>query len=145
MKKEKRKIEVIPYLTFSGTCEEAVNTYIHAFGGEILYVSRWTEKTYDNTPEQIGKVMHMEFMIGSTRMAAGDNFDSGEVNTDIKLMVHMDSESEALQAITVLSEGGIRVSPLHLHPEPDDGGFGSTTRDRFGYTWFITCPNPAKQ
>ena len=28
----------------------------------------------------------MEFVIGSTRMEAGDNFDSGEVNTDIKLM-----------------------------------------------------------
>ena len=29
----------------------------------------------------------MEFVIGSTRIEAGDNFDSGEVNADIKLMV----------------------------------------------------------
>lgn len=108
---EKKKIEVIPYLSFNGDCEEAVNTYINAFGGEISYVSRWTEKNYENTSEQIGKVMHMEFVIGSTRMA----------------------------------EGGTRLSPLHPHPEPDDGGCGSATRDRFGFTWFITCPNPAKQ
>lgn len=142
---EKKKIEVIPYLSFNGNCEEAVNTYINAFGGEISYVSRWTEKTYGNTPEQIGKVMHMEFVIGSTHMAAGDNFDAREVKTDIKLMIHMDSEEEALHAISVLAEGGTMLSPLKPHPEPDDGGCGSATRDRFGFTWFITCPNPAKQ
>ncbi len=28
----------------------------------------------------------MEFVIGSTRIEAGDNFDSGEVNDDIKLI-----------------------------------------------------------
>lgn len=56
------------------------------------------------TPEQIGKVMHVEFMIGSTRMAAGDLFDCAEVNTDIKLMIHMDSEEEALHAISVLAD-----------------------------------------
>lgn len=37
---EKRKIEVIPYLSFKGNCEEALNTYIEAFGGEICYMSR---------------------------------------------------------------------------------------------------------
>lgn len=36
------------------------------------------------------------------------------------------------------------ISPLQPHPEPDDGGCGSVTRDRFGYTWIITCPNPDK-
>ena len=44
---EKKIIEVIPYLSFSGNCEEALNTYIKAFGGEIHYMSRWTEETFD--------------------------------------------------------------------------------------------------
>lgn len=51
-------ITVIPYLSFTGNCEEALNTYIEAFGGEIYYLSRWNEKTFDVTPDQIGKVMH---------------------------------------------------------------------------------------
>lgn len=140
-----KKIEVIPYLSFKGNCEEAVNVYINAFGGEIYFMSRWTEKNFDMTPEQIGKVMHVEFAIGSTNMAAGDIFDCAEVNTDIKLMIHMDSEEEALHAISVLSEGGDILSPLSPHPEPDDDGCGSITKDRFGFTWIITCPNPAKQ
>ena len=37
------------------------------------------------------------------------------------------------------------ISPLKPHPAPDDGGCGSITKDRFGYTWIITCPNPDKK
>ncbi|MCM1024995.1 MAG: VOC family protein [Roseburia sp.] len=141
----RQKIEVIPYLSFKGNCEEAINMYIKAFGGEIYFLSRWSENTYDMTPEQIGKIMHVEFAIGNTRMAAGDTFDRAEVNTDVKLMIHMDSEEEALQAVSLLAEGGTVLSPLRPHPEPDDSGCGSVTKDRFGYTWIITCPNPAKR
>lgn len=140
-----KKIEVIPYLTFSGCCEEAVNTYIKAFGGEIFYMSRWSEETFEATPEQIGKVMHVAFSIGGTRMAAGDDFNGSGANAPIKLMVHMDSEDEALRAISALSEGGELLSPLKPHPKPDDGGCGSLIKDRFGFVWIITCPNPAKQ
>ncbi len=140
---EKKKIEVIPYLAFQGNCEEVVNCYISIFGGGIHYMSRWSKETYDRTPEQIGKVMHVEFALGGTHMAAGDTFDTAQVNTDIRLMVHMESEEEARHAVSALAEGGTVLSPLQPHPKPDDGGCGSVTKDRFGYTWIITCPNPA--
>lgn len=140
-----KKIEIIPYLSFNGNCEEALKTYIEAFGGEIYGMSRWSEETYEVTPEQIGKVMHAEFALGNTHMAAGDIFDGAGVNTGIKLMIHMDSQEAALHTISVLAEGGTVLSPLKPHPKPDDGGCGSVTKDRFGYTWIITCPNPAKQ
>lgn len=142
---EQKKIEVIPYLSFNGNCEEALHTYIEAFGGEVYYMSRWSEDTFDVTPDQIGKVMHVEFALGGTRMAVADSFDGAEVNTNIKLMIHMDSEEEALHTMSVLAEGGTVLSPLQPHPEPDDAGCGSIAKDRFGYTWIITCPNPAKQ
>lgn len=141
---KKGKIEIIPYLSFAGNCEEALHTYIKAFGGEILYMSRWSEENSE-TPEQIGKVMHVEFTLGGTRMSAGDSFDTGAVNTDIKLMIHMDSKEEAADTVAVLAEGGTIIAPLEPHPVPDDDGCGSITRDRFGFTWIITCPNPAKQ
>lgn len=141
-----KKIEVVPYLGFKGgNCEEAINTYIKAFGGEIVWMSRWSEKSCDN-PELIGKVMHAAFDIGSTRMSGGDSLDCDEVKTDISLMIHMDTETEALHAISLLTEGGgILLQPLKPHPEPDDGGCGASVKDRFGFSWIITCPNPAKQ
>lgn len=142
---EKRP-DIIPYLTFMGNCEEALHTYMDAFGGEIYGMSRWSEETYEGPPEQIGKVMHVEFRLGNTRMAAGDNFGKAWERSAISLMVHMDSKEEALRAIEALSaEGGTVLSPLHPHPAPDDGGCGSMTRDRFGYNWIVTCPNPDKQ
>ena len=51
---------------------------------------------------------------------------------------------QAKRAIAFLLEGGEAISPLRPHPVPDDGGCGSVTKDRFGYTWIITCPNPDK-
>lgn len=140
-----KKPVIIPYLTFNGDCEEAVGAYIAAFGGEILYMSRWDSENCRNS-EQIGKVMHVEFALGGTRMSAGDSFDFNGDNIPIRLMVHMDSMDEARHAIDTLMQGGGAVlSPLRPHPAPDDGGCGSMTRDRFGYFWIITCPNPDKQ
>ena len=141
----KKKVEVIPYLEFKGNCEEALNTYIAAFGGEICYISRWSEENFNVTPEQIGKIMHARFILGNTNMAAGDNFDCSEVNTNIRLMIDMDSKEEAAQTIDVLAERGTVLSPLLPHPKPDDGGCGAVVKDRFGFTWIITCPNPDKQ
>ena len=57
-----RRIEVVPYLEFKGNCEEAINAYIEAFGGEIYWMSRFSENTAE-TPDFIGKVMHVEFAI----------------------------------------------------------------------------------
>ena len=141
---EQKKVQIIPYLSFNGSCEEAVNTYIKAFGGEITYLSRYSEENCGEHTDRIGTVMHTEFTLGGSPMSAGDGYDSKKVNTGIKLMIHMDSKEEALRTISVLAEGGAILWPLRPHPKPDDGGCGSGTRDRFGYTWIITCPNPDK-
>lgn len=138
------QITVIPYLSFNGCCEKAISTYIQAFGGQVLYLSRWSEETCGGRPEKIGKVMHAEFALGSTRMSGGDSFEYVEGNTAIKLMIHMETMEQALQAIAALAQGGEAISPLKPHPKPDDSGCGSVTKDRFGYTWIITCPNPNK-
>lgn len=139
-----KRIDIIPYLTFNGNCEEALRTYMEAFGGKIHHLSRWDRQNCGR-PEQIGTVMHVEFRLGNTPMGAGDNFDfSGD--PAVKLMVHLDTMEEARHAIDTLAAGGGTVlSPLHPHPAPDDGGCGSATRDRFGYVWFVTCPNSDKQ
>lgn len=140
-----KKIDVIPYLPFNGDCEEALHTYMEAFGGEIYYMSRWSEDNCGPASERIGKVMHVEFALGATRMAAGDAFDAESLEKGIKLMIHMDSYEEALRSLSALAQGGEVLSPLRPHPAPDDGGCGSFVRDRFGFFWIITCPNPAKQ
>lgn len=60
-----KKVEIVPHLAFKGNCEEAIQAYIKAFGGEVYYMSRWSEETFDATREQIGKVMHAEFSLAA--------------------------------------------------------------------------------
>lgn len=138
-----KPVVVVPHLSFSGNCEEAVRTYIAAFGGEVHWLSRWSADSRGVTPEQVGKVMHAEFTLGSTRFAASDN--PSAATGPVKLMIRMGDMAQARQAIAALSQGGMILSPLQPHPAPDDSGCGSLTRDRFGVTWIITCPNPDYQ
>lgn len=138
---ERKKLEIIPYLPFNGNCEEALNTYIKVFGGEISYMSHWSESEYDVEPEQRKKVLHVEFTLGNVRMAAGDNVDYIETTADIKLMIHLDSKEEALRAIAVLREGGDVLLPFHQCPTPDANDCEAILTDRFGVTWIVTCPN----
>ena len=139
-----KKIEIIPYLPFNGNCEEAINTYIKAYGGEIYHMTRWSESEYDLEPEQREKVLHVEFTLGNVSMAAGDNVDYIETAVDIRLMVHLDSEEEAVRVIALLGEGGSVLSPLHVHQTPDDNSCEAILTDRFGVTWIITCRNMVK-
>ena len=113
-----KELTVIPYLSFNGSCEEAVNVYMAAFGGEIYDMSRWDQQSCEN-PRQVGKVMHMEFRLGSTRMGAGDNFDFCGGNIPVRLMVHMSSMEEARRAIDILP--GRRGCSLSPAPPPCPG------------------------
>lgn len=88
--------------------------------------------------------MHAEFSLGATHMAASDSVSNTSAEPSVKLMIHMGSMAEARRTVSILAEGGTAISPLQPHPAPDDAGCGSITKDRFGYTWIITCPNPEK-
>ncbi len=136
---------VIPHLAFNGNCEEAIGAYIKAFGGEIRYLSRWTEETCLGDPSRIGKVMHAAFLIGQTQFSANDPLIYSRPNEAVKFMIHTSSPEEANSAVSVLSTGGKILSALKPHPKPDDSGCGVLVLDRFGYTWILTCPNPEKQ
>jgi len=107
---KEKKLMIALYLSFNGNCEEAIKTYIEAFGGEICRLLRWSESAYAVKPEQREKILHAEFILGNVRMAAGDSVDCIETAADIRLMIRLESEEEALHAIVT---------------------------DRFGITWII--------
>lgn len=138
-----KEYKVITYLDFGGNCEEAINAYIKAFGGRITWMSRFDERNCEDK-SRFGRVMHVEFMLGETQMAAGDGYEM-QASRGMKLMIHMDTKEEALHAIEILEAGGEILSELSPHPKPDDGGMGCVLRDKFGVQWIITCPNPDKQ
>ena len=99
--------------------------------------------SYEVWKQEFGDSYNQEELRRYTKEFLKKYYDEN-VNTSVKLMIHMDSKANAIHTISVLSKGGTVISPLQPHPEPDDAGCGSIIKDRFGYTWIITGPNPDK-
>lgn len=130
---------IIPYLSFQGDCEEAVNAYISILGGEVLYLSRYTADTGGEALS--GKVMHVEAKVSGSVIAAGDGREPVENRDAVRLMIHCDTPAEANRIIDAFGKEGKVLQRLLPHPPPDDQGMGGQVRDRFGYTWILTAPN----
>lgn len=96
-------VTVSSYLGFNGTCREAVDKYISAFGGQIRFVSFWGQENCGD-PARWGKVMHMEFDPGSTPISAGDPPEHVSNDGAVRLMIRMESREEALRAVETLAE-----------------------------------------
>lgn len=134
---KEKKLTIAPYLPFNGNCEEAINTYIEAFGGEIRRLLRWSKSAYPVGAELSEKILHAEFILGNVRMAAGDSVDCIETAADIRLMIRLESEEEAMRAISLLEEGGTVLSPPHEGSSLGDNSSEAIVTDRFGVTWIV--------
>ena len=55
-------MKLITYLTFGGQCEEALNFYKTALGGEILQVSRMGDSPMEVAPNLKNKIMHAQLI-----------------------------------------------------------------------------------
>ena len=133
---------IIPYLSFKGDCEEAIQSYISILGGEILFLSRYTAET--GGEKLAGKVMHVEFKAAGSVFAASDSREKVENTDAVRLMIHCDTAAEADTIIDALGVQGEVMQRLVPHPPPDDGGMGGMVRDKYGYTWILTSPNDRK-
>ena len=133
---------VIPYLSFQGCCQEALNHYISVFGGRVLSSSRWTSAT--GGPGLDGKVMHMEAEVSGGVISGADHPEAPVRGNDVRLMVHCDTSKKARDCCDGLAKGGEVLQRLLPHPPPDDGGMGALVRDRYGYCWILTAPNDRK-
>jgi len=65
-------IGVQPYLNFNGTCEEAINFYKDALGGELLFMQRYGESSMKGMGDD-NNVMHCTLKIGDSHIMASDN------------------------------------------------------------------------
>ena len=130
-------MQIVPYLTFNGNCEEALGFYQGVFGGEpdimrfreippqegIEVSDRWKEK-----------IMHAELVIDDQLLYFSDTFEGMEVTAGDSVTVHInvDSEEELRRLFSVLSEGGKVTMPVDTMFW--GAVYGSLT-DKFGINW----------
>jgi PhnB protein len=131
-------MKLIPYITFNGNCEEALNFYRNAIGGEIVSIGRYGDSPMQVTEEYKQKILHARIQIGEYLLMASDSMpDKGSIaGNNISLSIEWDNASDMEIAYNKLAEGGKKTMPLG---DMFWGArFGMLT-DKYGIHWMFNC------
>jgi PhnB protein len=130
-------MQVQPYLSFEGRCEEAVEFYRKALGAEVTMLKRFKESPdpYKCSPGTEDKVMHVSFRVGDTTLLASDGRCTGQPNFQgISLSLTVADDAEAERLFASLADGGQVQMPLTKTFFSSQFGM---VADRFGVPWMI--------
>lgn len=129
---------VQPYIAFNGNCREAVDFYIDALGGEMVYA-----ETYGDSPMKgmagDDQIMHCTFKIGESHIMACDNPQAGAAGSNISLAVGSNDVESVEAQFARMAEGGNVTMPLAETFWAER--FGMLT-DKFGVNWMFNVDKP---
>lgn len=130
-------MELIPYIMFSGSCEEALKFYANAMDGEIKNISRFGDMPGDSpmSEEQKKKIMHSNFEAGDVKFMASDSpFPTDGSEGQVNLSLNIDDAGQMEKVFYALAEGGKITMPLQ---DTSWGArFGMLT-DKYGIKWMF--------
>ena len=130
-------MQVTPYFTFAGNCEEALNFYAKAFHGQIKHLSRFEGSPAEGMTTDKQKVLHAQFVAKKICFMASDSGDEkweAKGGNIMHLSVDFDDAGELEKVFKTLSEGATINMPLQ---DTFWGArFGMLT-DKFGINWMF--------
>jgi PhnB protein len=137
-------MQVQPYLSFEGRCEEAIEFYQKALGAEVISLMRFKDMPKQEsqegcpggpTPGTENKVMHSALKIGQSTIFASDGRCQGPAKFHgIALSLDVKDVPTAEKVFKALGEGGQVTMPLA--PTFFAKAFGMVM-DKFGVGWMI--------
>lgn len=135
-------MQINPYLTFAGQCEEAFTFYADVLGGRIELMERYRGSPVEEYAPggDLDKIMHTRLVIGDQMLMASDGpSGSQEEVRGISVSIGVDDPAEADRIFEALSQGGSVSMPI------DETfwalRFGGLV-DRFGIPWLVNCDRP---
>ncbi len=131
-------MQLITYVTFAGKCEEALDFYKEALGGEVLQISRMGDGQME-VPEHVkGKIMHARLKVGENVLYMSDAFDPSAIvqGNNISLSLQPETIAETEDLFNKLSAGGSVKMPLQ---DTFWGARFGMFIDKFGIHWMINC------
>jgi PhnB protein len=139
--KEKKPMQVQPYLFFDGRCEEALEFYKAKLGATVEMMMR-----YKDSPDKSGcpagaenKVMHASFKIGDTTVMGSDGYNSGKPEfKGFSLAISAKDDADAERLFKAISEGGKVQMPM---AETFFASRFGMVADKFGIGWMVTGPS----
>jgi PhnB protein len=133
-------MELEPYLSFNGNCEEALNFYKGVFGGEITSLNRFEGSPMESEVADKSKIMHSNFVAPGVKFMASDGMqDAATEGSRITLSLGTRDVAEAERVFNGLSAGGKIDMPLQ------DTFWGATfgmLTDKYGIDWMVNCELP---
>jgi PhnB protein len=133
-------MQVQPYLSFEGRCEEAITFYKSAVGAKVAMMMRFKEAPDQSmmTPGTGDKVLHASLQIGDSTVMASDGQCMGKaVFQGITLSLTASNDAEAKRLFEALSNGGQIQMPLAKTFFATSFGI---VADKFGVAWMIYVP-----
>ncbi len=137
-------MDLNPYLTFPGTCAEALEFYAEVFGGQVEAVQTVADSPMagDMPPEAQSQVMHGRVRIGERLIMASDDLQGTyEAPRGLYIQTAFDDVEKASRVFSRLAKNGQVVMPFG--PTFWAAGFGMC-RDRYGVPWMVNCDAPAE-
>jgi len=132
-------MEISPYLFFNGNCEEALEFYRSALGGD-LQISRYegSPMAADLPDDWKTKVMHATLTSGDATFMASDSGPGNErpQGKNIAMSIGTADEAAADRIFAKLSEGGNVTMPLQ---KTFWGAKFGMLVDKFGIEWMVNC------
>jgi PhnB protein len=132
-------MQMTPYLSFRGQCEEAFTFYAENLGGPLGPIFRYAGTTLTgNVPaDWQDKVMHGSVTIGEQVLMGADVAPASyEAPKGFSLSLQMNDTSEAERIFNALSKNGKILMPLERTFWA--ARFGMVV-DQFGVPWLINC------
>jgi PhnB protein len=132
-------MQIAPYLSFKGECEEAFKLYEQCLGGQLRGIFRYAGSPMaDQAPAGWqDKVMHGSLTVGELVLMGADIApESYEAPKGFTLSIQIKSVADAERIFHELANGGRVVLPLEKTFWA--ARFGMLV-DRFGIPWQINC------
>jgi len=133
-------MQLQPYLSFSGQCEEALDFYRSVFGGEIVGINRYggSQMEGDVPPDWGDKVMHATFIAGDITIMAADSCQEqpGANNARARLCVGSEVHDDGQRVFDGLAAGGSVTVP---YAKQFWGSSFGMLVDRFGIEWMVNA------
>jgi uncharacterized glyoxalase superfamily protein PhnB len=122
-------MELAPYIFFYGRCEEALEFYKSALGGN-----------YEVAMREGNKIKYAAFTGCGISFKASDGAGTHEIDPDegnVTLALNALNPARAAEVFNALSDGGKVLMPFG---DAEWGGKFGALHDRFGNEWFVTAP-----
>jgi PhnB protein len=132
-------MQVNPYLTFNGQCEEAFTFYAQCLGGKIESMMHHAGSPAEaqTPPDWLDKILHARLNVGGS-ILMGSDAPPGNYQSTQGSFAHLAVEDpdEAERVFHAFAEGGRVIMPIGQTFWAKR--FGMLV-DRFGIPWMVNC------